>query len=119
MKIKFFLTICIATFLMTFALPVHAGEPESDTVTVRGLVISSWHGLIINDGVRDYLLLGVDDWEYEGMVCEAVGTLQVEDDMQAINVMAIQIIAHGYPDDDLVGDNSDVGSLWEPANNTM
>lgn len=119
MKTKCLLTICLATFLLIFALPVHAEEPKPNTVTVRGLVVSSWHGLIINDGVQDYLLLGVDDWEYEGMVCEAVGTLKMEDEMRIINVMAIQIIAHGYPEDDLIGDNSDVESLWGPDNNTM
>ncbi len=65
------------TLLVTFALHVHAGEHLDSPVNVRGLVVSSGHGLIINDGVRDFILLGVDTSVYEGKICEAFGEIGI------------------------------------------
>lgn len=95
---------CIAVLLTTCALHVHAGEPEGRPVSIRGLVVSSGHNLIINDGTQDYVLLGVDNHKLEGKICEANGTLHVSDDELIIDVETIRIVASEYPEDDLVGE---------------
>lgn len=98
------LLLCAAALLTSFVPHVHAGEPEGTPVIVRGLVVSSGHVLIINDGVQDYVLLGVDNRQFEGMICEATGTLHISDDELIIDVEEIRIVAQEYPEDDLVGE---------------
>lgn len=110
MRTILYYMFCISTFFVSSALHVHAEELEGNPITVKGLVVSSGHGLVINDGVRDYLLLGVDTTDYEGLICEATGTLKIENDMQAIQVKTLRIVAKEYPDEDLVGSNWGVGS---------
>ena len=99
------------TLLMTFALHVHAGELLGSPVNVRGLVVSSGHDLIINDGVRDFILLGVDTSVYEGKICEAFGEIGILNDIPTIKVETITIIATEYPDEDLVGENGGHGAF--------
>ncbi len=99
------------TLLVTFALHVHAGEHLDSPANVRGLVVSSGHGLIINDGVRDFILLGVDTSVYEGKICEAFGEISIANEMPTIKVETITIIADEYPDEDLVGKNRGRGAF--------
>ncbi|ADU63696.1 MAG: hypothetical protein KUA35_16150 [Pseudodesulfovibrio sp.] len=66
--------LCAALLLATLAQKVTAEEQPDESVRVQGLVVSSRNGLVINDGTRDYLLLGVDDIGIEGRVCVIVGT---------------------------------------------
>lgn len=99
-----------ATLLVTFALRVHAEELQGNPVNIKGLVVSSGQTLTINDGVWDYVLLGVDNPEYEGKICEVFGVIRTSDGVPAINVRSITIIADEYPDEDLVGTNGGFGS---------
>lgn len=112
---------CIAILLTTCVLHVHAGEPEGRPVSIRGLVVSSGHNLIINDGAQDYVLLGVDNYELEGKICEAVGTLHVSDDELIIDVETIRIVASEYPEEDLIGEKKqlDVLAFRPGQNNTI
>lgn len=66
--------LCAALLLVTFVQKVAAEEQPDESVRVQGLVVSSRNGLVVNDGTKDYLLLGVDDIGIEGRVCVIVGT---------------------------------------------
>lgn len=66
--------LCASLLLVTLAQKVTAEEQPDKSVRVQGLVVSSRNGLVINDGTRDYLLLGIDDIGIEGRVCVIVGT---------------------------------------------
>lgn len=104
-----FLTV---TLLVTFALHIHAGEQMGDPATVKGLVVSSGHELTINDGVRDYLLLGVDNPKIEGTICEVIGRITFVDTVPVIEVKTIKVIADKYPDDDSIGSRRGFGSPY-------
>ncbi|QJB56817.1 hypothetical protein [Pseudodesulfovibrio sp. zrk46] len=100
----------VVVFLMTFALHALAEEAQDAPVYIRGLVVSSGNELLINDGAQDFILLGVEPFDYEGKICEAFGVIGSLDEMPTIKVRTITIIADEYPDDDLVGMNGRIGS---------
>jgi hypothetical protein len=81
---------CILLLMSVPALQVLAGERPDASVRVRGLVVSSRNGLTINDGTRDFLLLGVDDIGIEGRVCVVTGTLVRWRGRPAIRVLELR-----------------------------
>ncbi len=112
MRLMVGITFLVVTFLAIFTLHVHAEEQPNDPAIVRGLVVSSGLDLTINDGVRDYLLLGVDNSEFEGKVCEVIGSLSIGEIMPEIEVKTITVITDKYPDHDLIGFQRGVGSPY-------
>ena len=82
---------------------VCAEEQPINPIEVRGLIVSSVEGLMINDGQRDYLLLGVDDIGIEGKVCVVFGDLFQEEDHVVIDVYEVHLVAEEYPLDDNIG----------------
>lgn len=100
----FSILLVTATALFTAALSqVHAEEQPDKPICVRGLIVSARHGLTINDGIRDYLLLDVDNIGIEGTICEVFGALTEIDGFIAIDVYRVRLIATEYPLDDSIG----------------
>lgn len=112
MKPMIAVVFLVVTSLASFSLHVHAEEQMDDLAIIKGLVVSSGHVLTINDGVRDYQLLGVDNSDFEGKVCEVIGSISIGDIMPEIKVKTITIIAVKYPDHDLIGFRSTIDSPY-------
>lgn len=104
------------TVLCTVAMThVHAEEQPDNPICVRGLIVSARHGLTINDGIRDYLLLDVDNIGIEGTICEVFGTLTEIDGHIAIDVYRVRFIANEYPEDDPIGSQQGLQTLQRKA----
>lgn len=96
MKSTLFSLFLGALLCITLSLPARAGVEEGSLVTVWGVVVDSEFGLVIHDGVTDYLLLGVSDPELEGKTCEVVGIVSNTFGFNAINVETIQVIGDAF-----------------------
>ena len=96
--------LCIALAMSASVMKVAAGE---QSVRIQGPVVSPIHGLVLNDGTRDSLLLGVDDIGIEGRICVIAGTLVRWMDRDAIDAREALPVAHeGRPDDTIGMDRS-------------
>ncbi|MCJ2164562.1 MULTISPECIES: hypothetical protein [unclassified Pseudodesulfovibrio] len=73
-------------------LPAHAEMTDGSPVTVWGVVVNTDFGLVLKDGSSDYLLLGVNDPQFEGKTCEVIGIATNSLGIEAINVESIEII---------------------------
>lgn len=109
---NFFMTTLL---LCIFTFPVHAEEQPLNPIEVRGLVVSTRDGLTINDGVRDYLLLGVDNIGIEGRVCVIFGNLTQEVGGPTIDVFKVHLVSEEYPQDDNIGIRKDWHILTRTA----
>lgn len=89
--------------MLVLAIPAFAEEHPTRPVHVRGLVVSSRDGLTLNDGTRDYLLLGVDDIGIEGRVCIIFGDLVQHNGRSAIDVFEVRLISEEDQFEDRIG----------------
>jgi hypothetical protein len=94
--------LCIAIVVSSPIMKVAAGE---QSVRIQGLVVSSIHGLVLNDGTRDYLLLGVDDIGIQGRICVITGILVRWMDRDAIDVREALPVADEERPEDTIGMN--------------
>lgn len=95
--------LCLALTVANIPLCAWGELQPKNPIRVKGLVVSTSMGLALNDGTRDYLLLGVDDIGLEGRVCEIFGDLTERDGHPAIDVYDIHLIFEEYPNEDQVG----------------
>ena len=80
---------------------MQAGElPEvGEQITVTGIVVFMDDSMYIDDGTRLYLLMDLDDSDYEGLTIDASGTFLMIDERPALEVHEILILKDRTGDD--------------------
>ena len=93
--------LLITLALTVFAGAVQAGElPEvGEQITVTGIVVFMDDSMYIDDGTRLYLLMDLDDSDYEGLTIDAFGTFLMIDERPALEVHEILILKDRTGDD--------------------
>ncbi|BCS87494.1 hypothetical protein [Pseudodesulfovibrio sediminis] len=102
MHVSFRIFVIAALLLCLGASVVYAEEQPPNPVEVKGLIVTTREGLTINDGTRDYLLLGVDDIGIEGRICIIFGNL-METDKPTIDVYEVHLVSDDFPKEDDIG----------------
>ena len=89
---KHLLSILLGALLCALLLVPAMAQDYSENVTLWGVVVDTDFGLVLNDGVTNYLLLGVNDPQLEGKTCEITGVISRSLGIDAIDVQSIQIV---------------------------
>ncbi|MUM76455.1 hypothetical protein GKC30_02270 [Pseudodesulfovibrio sp. F-1] len=69
-------------------------EIEAD-ITVEGIVVVMDDGVFLDDGVRLFLLIDMEDVRLEGMLVEVFGQYLLVDEMPAIKVQEMTVLDEG------------------------
>ncbi|WP_319542215.1 hypothetical protein [uncultured Pseudodesulfovibrio sp.] len=92
--------ITSALLLCVFAVQVNAEEQPNNPVEVMGLVVGSSNGPTLYDGIRDYVLLGVDNIGIEGRLCVIFGDLMHEKNGPTIDVFTVHLVSDRQQQED-------------------
>ncbi|WP_285905250.1 hypothetical protein [Pseudodesulfovibrio pelocollis] len=93
----------LATLLLALALATGPStaqgqeqmiEIEAD-ITVEGIVAVMDDGVFLDDGVRLFLLIDMEDIRLEGMLVEVFGQYLLVDEMPAIKVQEMTVLDEG------------------------
>ena len=96
----------LRALLITLALTALAGTARAgdlpdvgEQTTVTGVVFFMDDAMYIDDGTRLYLLMDMDDSDYEGLTIDASGTFLMIDEQPALEVHEITILKDRTVDD--------------------
>jgi len=93
----------LAPLLLILALAAGPGAARGETeimeieadITVEGIVVVMDDGVFLDDGVRLFLLIDMEDVRLEGMLVEVFGQYLMVDEMPAIKVQEMTVIDEG------------------------
>ncbi|MFH1913819.1 MAG: hypothetical protein ABIK45_06060 [Pseudomonadota bacterium] len=93
----------LATLLLALAMAAGSSAAQGDAemmeieadITVEGIVAVMDDGVFLDDGVRLFLLIDMEDVRLEGMLVEVFGQYLLVDEMPAIKVQELTVLGEG------------------------